>query len=500
MGDDGFIRAILEAPEDDGPRLVYADWLDEHGQPERAEFIRIECEQVVIHRDPECAPNRWDNPRFWELEDRGRELCKRHAAGWFGPLLRKFGREMSTRRGFPWQLALSARRFLEQGEAIFRAAPTIEDVMIVRLGRNMQDLAQCPALAHVRRLEFFETPFRSPEAECLAASPYLENLRKLHIGFTDTQIGPRGAMALAGAKTLRQLEHLDLHNHAVYDEGAAALLRSPRLATLTQLHLGNNGLTDQAALDLAAADHLSLRSLNLMWNHLTPRGVAALAGAGHLASLEYLCLGWNAVNHAGAVALVEGKSVAHLHELMLWECGLDDAAVSVVFEGAPRSLIDLNVSRNVVDEGAARALAGNRSLKKLESLSAVRCQMEEQAAALLGQAMLPKLRILDASNNPLGPDGVRALLTGPLVGPIRHLDLETVGLGDLGAEVVAGSPTVAKIAWLELPENQICDRGALALAESAHLEAVLALNLRGNPLGKKARAALKRRFGERVKF
>jgi uncharacterized protein (TIGR02996 family) len=39
-----FLAAIRASPADDLPRLVYADWLDEHGQPERAEFIRVGCE------------------------------------------------------------------------------------------------------------------------------------------------------------------------------------------------------------------------------------------------------------------------------------------------------------------------------------------------------------------------------------------------------------------------------------------------------------------------
>jgi uncharacterized protein (TIGR02996 family) len=38
------LAAIRAAPDDDAPRLVYADWLDEHGQPERAEFIRVQIE------------------------------------------------------------------------------------------------------------------------------------------------------------------------------------------------------------------------------------------------------------------------------------------------------------------------------------------------------------------------------------------------------------------------------------------------------------------------
>jgi uncharacterized protein (TIGR02996 family) len=37
-----FLRAIAEAPEDDAPRLVYADWLDERGEATRAEYLRVE--------------------------------------------------------------------------------------------------------------------------------------------------------------------------------------------------------------------------------------------------------------------------------------------------------------------------------------------------------------------------------------------------------------------------------------------------------------------------
>ena len=41
---DALLRAILANPDDDLPRLVYADWLEEHGESERAEFIRVQCE------------------------------------------------------------------------------------------------------------------------------------------------------------------------------------------------------------------------------------------------------------------------------------------------------------------------------------------------------------------------------------------------------------------------------------------------------------------------
>ncbi len=38
---DAFLDAIFDNPEDDTPRLVYADWLQEHGQDDYAQFIRL---------------------------------------------------------------------------------------------------------------------------------------------------------------------------------------------------------------------------------------------------------------------------------------------------------------------------------------------------------------------------------------------------------------------------------------------------------------------------
>jgi uncharacterized protein (TIGR02996 family) len=39
---DALVRAVLAAPEDDAPRLVFADWCDENGDSERGEFIRLQ--------------------------------------------------------------------------------------------------------------------------------------------------------------------------------------------------------------------------------------------------------------------------------------------------------------------------------------------------------------------------------------------------------------------------------------------------------------------------
>jgi uncharacterized protein (TIGR02996 family) len=41
---DALLRAICADPDDDTPRLVAADWLEEHGDADRAAFIRVQVE------------------------------------------------------------------------------------------------------------------------------------------------------------------------------------------------------------------------------------------------------------------------------------------------------------------------------------------------------------------------------------------------------------------------------------------------------------------------
>ena len=67
LDDDAFVRAIEAAPADDAPRLVYADWLDEHGDP-RAAFLRAEVRLAILSRLPS------DNGAMESLRSELREL------------------------------------------------------------------------------------------------------------------------------------------------------------------------------------------------------------------------------------------------------------------------------------------------------------------------------------------------------------------------------------------------------------------------------------------
>src|SRR5262249_3843859 len=92
---EALLQAIREAPEEDAPRLVYADWLEDHGDPDRAEFIRLQVERG--HEPGE--------PHWRYLPPREQELLRKHQKAWLGPLAR-WKNDLEFRRGFLEHLSL----------------------------------------------------------------------------------------------------------------------------------------------------------------------------------------------------------------------------------------------------------------------------------------------------------------------------------------------------------------------------------------------------------
>lgn len=68
---DALLRAIIDNPADDAPRLVYADWLDEHGDAARAEYLRV-LSHLIAAQPPADAP----------LIERERKLRPALGRGW----------------------------------------------------------------------------------------------------------------------------------------------------------------------------------------------------------------------------------------------------------------------------------------------------------------------------------------------------------------------------------------------------------------------------------
>ena len=90
---DALLYAISDEPHDDLPRFVYADWLEENGDPQRAEFIRVQCQlDALSPLDPDRLP--------WEI--RQAELLQVHVSGWLEQARASLPIRVGVfKRGFP---------------------------------------------------------------------------------------------------------------------------------------------------------------------------------------------------------------------------------------------------------------------------------------------------------------------------------------------------------------------------------------------------------------
>jgi uncharacterized protein (TIGR02996 family) len=182
------LKAVLAAPDDDAPRLIYADWLDEHGRPERAEFVRVQCALARLPKPPASTrliEDGWEprlgHPSLKEEQaaEHCRALCRRerelltgHAPCWLaapglkvtGCLVPKDGSPPSCwwqlpggqisaafRRGFVESVMTTAALWLTHADVVMAAQPVRE--VTLQTWPEMVHAAACPdRTQHLYRL------------------------------------------------------------------------------------------------------------------------------------------------------------------------------------------------------------------------------------------------------------------------------------------------------------------------------------------------------------
>jgi uncharacterized protein (TIGR02996 family) len=298
-----FLRAILANPADDARRLVFADWLEEHDDHDRAEFIRVQCRLAGGDAEPVELP---------QLRERERQLLVANELRWTAPL-HGLVRRARFVRGFPERITLTAEAFVTHGEALFDLAP-VSHVIITEVGDHLPRLADVPQLGQVRTLEF--RTLAGQDVGTLVRSPHLGQLTALILRYGG--VDDAAAAVLADTPTLTRLTVLDLYGCSLGPAGIGAIASSPRLKGLTDLVLGDwqdIGYAGAEALDGPHVQLSGLTRLHLSFADIGDAGAEALAAAPALAGLRTLDLGYNEIGTDGAWALVDAphlQSLTHL--------------------------------------------------------------------------------------------------------------------------------------------------------------------------------------------
>jgi uncharacterized protein (TIGR02996 family) len=389
--DATLLAAILAAPDDDAPRLAYADWLAGRDDA-RAEIIRVQCELARDGVEPR---------RSIELRKRSDELLKAHKE-WDAPL-RNLGLHCNWKRGFPSTIIGGGKKFLA-ARPLIAELPVDTLVLTADLKDTIGAVAASPELARFAELEL----------SCGAADD------RVTAGWA---LGDAGFATLVGSPHLSRLRRFTSGWNNLHADGLKALADAAFLPSLTTLCIRDNPSTAGGFAALAKPPRLQkLRGLDLFRCFVGAEGAAALAAA-EMRDLEWLRLAESRVETAGAVALAGSASLGNLRKLELGSCGIKgEGAAAIARSPHLRSLVELGLTRNAIGPDGALAFAAAVERTVLRSLDlAGNVIGVEGARALAGSDAMPALTSLNVSENNLGVDGVTAFVEGKGLTALRSL-------------------------------------------------------------------------------
>lgn len=364
-----FLDAVFDRYDDDRPRLVYADFLDDSGEPERAELVRV---QLALARLTD------DDPRRPALSDRQADLLVRNRAAWTAHLAGLVA-SVDFRRGIPDSPTVDAGTFLERGHELF-ARLRVRRLRLLDAGPALPKVAQSPLLSHVRELDLCGADLGNTGVSVLAKSPHLKTLEALDLGFNgiddagveqlarstllpnlarlalndNDRITATGLAALADSPFFAGLTALDVSGNDIDDAGVRAAVASPSMARLQSFRVHSNPIGDAGIAALTASPFLARAAkaehkLELRGCLIGPRGAAALAGCPALRHCHALDLSGNDLGDDGVLALLSSRHVGNLKTLRLGHNRLTDAGVAAgrdLFDAALDHLRLLDLSGN----------------------------------------------------------------------------------------------------------------------------------------------------------
>lgn len=291
------LDAIRASPDDDGPRLVYADHLMEQGDP-RGAFIAMQC-----------ALAKADDGR---LLDESSALLAANRDAWLEGLSPNVANVL-FRRGLVDEVAVFDVAAVNAAQAVlsrelvrrlfFVATGSVDLVAVLR----WEWLSELHVLSF-RAPRYAISQLRPERLAMLLGTRRLRGLRELELNAQN--LGDEGAELLAASDTFPALQAFTFSNDRLSSVGLEALSGAGWFTRLEKLVLMHHELGPDAGQVLAATRFKRLRSLVVSSNRLGDEGAVALAQSPHLARLESLWLTSNRIGVTGVEALLASRALS----------------------------------------------------------------------------------------------------------------------------------------------------------------------------------------------
>jgi uncharacterized protein (TIGR02996 family) len=301
------LDAILDDPDSDAARQVYADQLIGNNDP-RGEFILVD----MAVAGPLSIRKRA------QLTARRKELLDRHSAAWW-PWTAS---EWRVHKGFVQAAGGSWKQIKPIAGELFAAEPVTELTLTGMDDKAIEELLAMPWLPRIRRLIL--RALDEDKFTRLAAAPQLAKLRALNV--TGSELGSDALAAMTTA--LPSVQNLVLTDNPIGDDGIANLRTWQQLANVDTLYLTSCELTSEGLATLLAVPLEKLVKLTLSNNELGDTGANVIAKAAkRLPALEHLELSNTSLGTVGARTLSKAD-LPRLRRLDLRRNGLSEKLVA----------------------------------------------------------------------------------------------------------------------------------------------------------------------------
>lgn len=350
---EAFLNAIIASPDDDLPRLVFADFLEETGDSERAEFIRVQCE---------LAGGVADAGRMRALETREKELLKRYLEAWRIPIRG----HQTFERGFVDSLWTTASLLLDApAEQITDS--TVRTLRITNADKSYDRLAEYTGFARIEHLDLTNNSLAGDyRLRAILNNPHLGKLRGLNLH--NNRIWADDVLRIARSPVATQLTHLDLSGNGIGNEGVGHLASEVAFANIEVLILRSDGLPEYECIDREGAHQFMKRpsnfqhliKLDLEGHHITEEGIVCLFLGLLRGRLEYLNIARNRLgNGSGGFE----KALFGTHEV--------------------RSSLRVDFCNNALSEREANYLLSWGRLADIGQFRLTGCDMTDETRAML---------------------------------------------------------------------------------------------------------------------
>jgi uncharacterized protein (TIGR02996 family) len=328
---DALRQAILDQPDDDTLRLVYADWLEENGQSDRGAFVRAQVWQAQAEPySPDFRKHAATAGRLLDAHKEWNQTVRRWVIG---------GRFV---RGFVEHAQVNVASFPRDAADLFAAEP----IRSLHLTRYVPVAGPSVSL-----LPFFDTP-------------QLERVTRLDL--KGLRLSPVELDPVVESPHLRNLTDLGLSGTPVMPDWLAGLLTGPALPALTGLDLTNlSHLGPRLADSLPFASERQFLRLNVTHVAFNSGDIQRVLGSRCMREVEELRLGWMiGTDREGALTHLDLGWVIPWNRLRLLDLdsqGIgDDGVVEIVKEigrrKEPLPLRWLGLAHNRIGADGARAL------------------------------------------------------------------------------------------------------------------------------------------------